>query len=83
MTLGDGIDKFRKRSYKNYVATKGGGVPQKITSLHNSYLLIVATLRGGRSKFHKNGNVARKSLVYKRMDRMTLKTLRIFGKGCV
>ena len=36
-----------KGSYANHVATKGGGgVPQKTTTLHNSYLVKVATLGG-------------------------------------
>ena len=41
-------------SYTNHVATKGErGVPQKTTTLHNSYLVKVATWGGRGSKFWK------------------------------
>ena len=45
-------------SYTNHVATKGGGgVPQKTTTLHNSYLVKVAALGGGGQNSEKNGYV--------------------------
>ena len=47
-----------KGPYTNHVATKGErGVPQKTTTLHNSYLIKVATLGGGGQNSEKNGYV--------------------------
>ena len=49
---------LHKGSYTNHVATNGGGgVPQITTTLHNSYLVKMATLGGGVQNSEKNGYV--------------------------